>query len=113
MSSVKDDDEVTQITKWNTSLRGLCRIYSRLGVYYGYPLEFTANSFLKDSTEKARTFNSYGSIGLISAPWSVISFVAGVSFLKTHESEAPDQLVYAFTLGVGGNLDIFTSLLNP
>lgn len=110
------DDEIERLTKWNIALRGRCgKLYTYLGIYYGLPLEFTANSFMNDTvgyTEKARTFNSYGSIGLMSSPRSPVSFFVGISFLKTHEEEGPDQTVYAFTFGIGGNLDVFGTLFN-
>ncbi|WP_309896647.1 hypothetical protein [Archangium sp.] len=105
------DEEVKEVTKWERRTPARCGVYTLLGIYVGKPSGFKANSEI-NGIVKARTFSSYASVGLISAPVSFFTGFAGVSFWSVEDGETgTNRNAAALTVGLGTNVDVLSLLL--
>jgi hypothetical protein len=112
---------ILKYSGWNVMLAGRCSVWRRFGVYLGLPATFSTNARLAADLPIANIeFKPTYSFGLAIAPVSAISLLIGVTRSRVLRDlpkgkDEPDRAIgvsaWSFTVAVGGNLDLLSSLL--
>jgi hypothetical protein len=108
--------EIMARALWNPALNAYCAV-RRIGVWFGYPIAYNTDVSFKSEGAKAveREVTPRIAFGGGFSPNKYFTLLLGftVSQVTREQSEDLPKLrrnVWATTLGLGGNLDIFTAL---
>ncbi len=121
------EDRVLDATGWDLNLGGACTLASWFpGVYAGIPASFKTNVELEvdgGATYVAgKEVKPIASVGVLLAPHSFVSFMAGITFMNIPRPQQVDgggQVMLAdsykagrtYTFAIGGNVDLATLVL--
>jgi hypothetical protein len=119
-------EKVLDATDWDLNLGGACTLASWFpGVYAGIPASFKTNVELTvdDGTTRVagKEVKPLASVGVLLAPHSFVSFMAGITFMNIPRPQQVDgeQVKMAdsfkagrtYTFAIGGNVDLATLVL--
>jgi hypothetical protein len=114
--------------KQGSSTSTMC-FWSKLGLWVGKPISYTAQVRITDAgsaspTTKSRTVDPVVAGGLAFAPNSYVSIMAGIGYATAQQDDATNAAglitakgqpvgTWALTFALGGNLDIIGALAKP
>ncbi len=96
--------------RWNPSVDVTCW-YRKFGAWIGRPGSYTVESNIGGESAGELEFEPVVAFGLGYSPNSYLSIVAGATYGALAEADDTKHQTWAFTAGIGGNLDIITGLI--
>jgi len=99
---------------WNPSIDATCW-YRKFGVWVGRPMTYRVESKVKGESVGELEYEPIGAFGLGFSPNAYLSFVVGAAYgslaVTAADSTTTTHQTWAWTIGVGGNLDIIPGLI--
>lgn len=104
---------------WNPTQPARCG-WTKVGIWAGIPVAVNIRSRIEalSPVDTARSYRPVVSFGVAWVPAAVISFLAGITYGnlwvgETETAKGTPYAAWAWTLGIGGTLDILNALTKP
>jgi hypothetical protein len=101
-------------SRWQPGLAGKCG-WTKIGAYVGIPANFdtTALSGTESAPTRAkRELQPLVSFGVVLAPNTMVSVLGGLTYSRFEEVDGQRPGAWSWTIGLGGNVDLVTSLVS-